>query len=429
MRRVCLVTSSLPRWRGDATTPFILELASDLQTLGWEMEIVAPHAPGAKSRETLDGVRIERFRYCWPESAETVCYRGGALVNLRRQPANWLKLPALVASEWRAVARKLRVGRFDLVHAHWILPQGFTSVLAAGRRRVPVVVTVHGGDIFALRGAVLARFKRFALRRAQAVTTNSTAAERAIRDLVGDLPILRRIPMGATNPAPVERAEIDRIRARFARGAPLLCFVGRLIEEKGVDDLLEAIAIAELPGISALIIGDGPHRQNLERKGRALGLEDRVHFLGWMERGEVSRHLAAADIFVGLSKPSRDGWTESQGLTFAEAMLSGLPVIATSVGGVSDSVRDAETGLLVAPSAPREAADAIRRLVLDADLARRLARTGQAYARRFLTRERTAEEFSRLYAELLGEGENRAVTSVSQAEAASADVSAAPRVR
>ena len=393
------------------------------------MEIVAPHAPGAKSRETLDGVRIERFRYCWPESAETVCYRGGALVNLRRQPANWLKLPALVASEWRAVARTLRVGRFDLVHAHWILPQGFTSVLAAGRRRVPVVVTVHGGDIFALRGAVLAQFKRFALRRAQAVTTNSTAAERAIRGLVGDLPILRRIPMGATNPAPVERAEIDRIRARFARGAPLLCFVGRLIAEKGVDDLLEAIAIAELPGISALIIGDGPHRQNLERKGRALGLEDRVHFLGWMERGEVIRHLAAADIFVGLSKPSRDGWTESQGLTFAEAMLSGLPVIATSVGGVPDSVRDAETGLLVAPSAPREAADAIRRLVLDADLARRLARAGQAYARRFLTRERTAEGFSRLYAELLGEGENRAVTSVSKAEAASTDVSAAPRVR
>jgi glycosyltransferase involved in cell wall biosynthesis len=299
--------------------------------------------------------------------------------------------------------------------------------LAAERYHAPVVVTAHGGDIFALRGPILAQFKRFALRRARAVTTNSRAAERAIRDLVGDLPILLRIPMGATTPPPVERAEVDRIRGRYARSGPLLCFVGRLIEEKGVDDLLEAIALADLPGISAIVIGDGPHRQSLERKRHALGLEDRVHFLGWMARGEVIRHLAAADIFVGLSKPSREGWTESQGMTFAEAMLSGLPVIATSVGGISDSVRDGETGLLVGPSAPREAADAIRRLALDSDLSRRLATAGHAYARQFLTRERTAEAFGRLYAELIEEGKERAPTSVSKADAGSVNAGVAPR--
>ena len=149
--RVLLVTSNFPRWQGDATTPFVLNLAQDLQDVGWQVDVLAPHAPGALIRERLGGLEVERFRYLWPESLESVCYQGGALVNLRQKRSNFLKLPALVLSEWLAVVRRLRTGRYDLLNSHWILPQGFTGTLAARLLGVPHVLTVHGGDVFAQR--------------------------------------------------------------------------------------------------------------------------------------------------------------------------------------------------------------------------------------------------------------------------------------
>src|SRR5215211_5643100 len=156
--RVLCVTSNLPRWAGDSTTPFVLHLAADLAALGWEVEALAPHAEGAATSEVLEGVPVHRFRYLWTDAAQTVCYSGGALVNLRRSPANRFKLPALVAAEWAALTRRGGSGRYDLVHAHWVLPQGLVATVP--RRRVPVVVTAHGGDVFGLRGRVLARAKR-----------------------------------------------------------------------------------------------------------------------------------------------------------------------------------------------------------------------------------------------------------------------------
>ncbi len=105
--RILSVTSTFPRWRGDSTAPFVLHLAQDLQALGWQVDVLAPHAPGAATAEVLDGVSVERFRYLWAASQQTVCDQGGALANLRRRPLERLKLPALVAAELIAVAHRL----------------------------------------------------------------------------------------------------------------------------------------------------------------------------------------------------------------------------------------------------------------------------------------------------------------------------------
>ena len=115
--RVLCVTSNFPRWEGDSTTPFILHLAQDLQELGWRIDVIAPHAPEAAIRETIGGVRVERFPYLWPPRLETVCYQGGALVNLRRNPSNTLKLPALVLCEWAGIIRRagaISIGQNDV---------------------------------------------------------------------------------------------------------------------------------------------------------------------------------------------------------------------------------------------------------------------------------------------------------------------------
>jgi len=404
--RILCVTSSLPRWAGDSATPFVLHLARDLQALGWRVDVLAPHAPGAATTETLGGVLVERFRYQWPATQETVCYQGGALVNLRKHPLNTLKLPALVAAEWAAVTRRLATRRYDLLHSHWILPQGFVGLLTQGIGGVPHVVTVHGGDLFGLRGPVLQGFKRMVLRRADAVTVNSRFTEAAVRELVPTPKLLRRIPMGVTI-APSDaytRQRAADLRARFRRGeGPLLIFVGRVIDEKGPEDLIWAVdqLRGDDPDIRALIVGDGPDRSALERLVANLNLGESVIFPGWVDPSEIGVWLAAADIFVGPSRTAENGWVEAQGLTFLEAMAAGRSVIATRLGGIPDAVIHERTGLLVDERAPEQIADAVRRLINNPQLAQTLARQGQDHAVAHFSRAASARAFSELFAQLL----------------------------
>ncbi len=404
--RILCVTSNFPRWAGDSTTPFVLHLAQDLQELGWQVHVLAPHASGTAPRETLMGVQVERFRYLWPPKLETVCYQGGALINLRKNRTNYLKLPAIVGSECFSLAHRLIKGKYDLLHSHWILPQGFNGILTAGLLGIPHVTTVHGGDVFGLQGALLTKFKRFTLRHADAVTVNSSVTEKAVIQIAPHLKELHRIPMGVSLHKVKPSLSTLELRNRYRRGnGPLLVFVGRVVEEKGVEDLIRAVAILvpRFPDISALIVGEGQDRSALEGITKTLGLTDRVIFTGWVEPDVVPAYLAAGDIFVGPS------WTESQGLTFIEAMMSKTPVIATRVGGIVDSVRHEETGLLVNERSPEEIAAAVARLVMEPSLADNLRTRGYRLTVNKFSRISSAQAFSELFDRMIQAKETSSV--------------------
>ena len=378
--RVLCVTSTFPRWAGDDTTTFILHFAQQLIRQGVAVDVLAPHAPGAKVREILDDVPVERFRYVRPDSAEDVCYQGGALFNIKGSPLTAAKLPALVGAQWAAIRSRARSGRYDVISAHWLLPQGWTAVQAT-RGWPPVVSTVHGSDVFGLSNPVLARFKRAALKGSAAVTVNSTATREAVEALGVPLRDLRLIPMGADVTAMPDPALVAGWRERHHRGhGPLVVFVGRLIDWKGVDDLLAAAAlvVADRPGLGVVIAGSGPLRESLEQRGAELGLADRVHFAGWLPRDEVTALQAAADIVSVPSRTGADGSREAQGLSVVEAMALGRPVVASRVGGIPDAITDEVNGLLVPQQNPTALAKAIIRLADDGELA---ARLGAAAAR------------------------------------------------
>lgn len=399
--RILFVTSTFPRWSGDSTTPFILHLAQDLQELGWGVDVIAPHASGAATAEELDGVNVRRFRYMWPASQQTVCYGGGALVNLRKRRSNLAKLPMLVTSEWASVARHLASRQYSIVHAHWILPQGFVAGLAPtwGAARV---LTVHGGDVFGLQSDSMTAFKRVALRRADAVTVNSSATESAVTALwPGVKPI--KIPMGVTE-MPPNPAKVEQLRLKYRRGAgPLVVFVGRLVDEKGVGDLLDALSLLRrrLPDVTAVLLGEGQDRPSFERQAEGLGLAGCATFTGWVPSEEVPDHLAAADVFVAPSRRASDGWIEAQGLTIAEAMIAGTPVVATRMGGIVDVVADGETGALVDERRPDQIADAIERFAANPSWAGKVADRGRALVRQHLGRRQSAQQFSSLLERLV----------------------------
>lgn len=404
--RILCVTSNFPRWTGDSTTPFVKHLADDLSDLGWQIDILAPHASGALKKERSNKLEISRFQYFWPTSQQTVCYLGGALINLRKSVWNKVKLPFLVMAEFLAMGRLLMKHDYDLIHAHWILPQGFNAVLLGKLFRVPVVITVHGGDVFALNSNILQRLKRWSLESARGVTVNSEFTNSALQALSNSVTKLKKIPMGVDTGTLTEKQMklADQIRHQYKKkDSPLLIFVGRLVEEKGVGDLIGAVAILKesFKPVSLLVVGEGQDKSQFEQQVKQLNLENEVLFTGWIEPEDIRSYLAAADIFVGPSKTSKDGWIEAQGLTFLEAMSVGTTVIATGSGGINETVIDGETGFLVQENNPEQIADVIRRAHVNSEHLDDIHKQAMQIVNTRFSHSVCAENFQALFTEIL----------------------------
>jgi len=173
--------------------------------------------------------------------------------------------------------------------------------------------------------------------------------------------------------------------------AAVLGSLGRLDEQKGYELLVEALA--ELPGVTAVVVGEGPLRGVLEARAAELGVSERLRLPGWSD--DARSFLPTFDVFV---LPSR---YEGFPLSIIEAMLAGLPVVATRVGSVAEAVEDGETGFLVSPGDRTALVAVLRRLLDDPELRRRLGDAGRARARREFTARAMAARYERLYDEIL----------------------------
>jgi glycosyltransferase involved in cell wall biosynthesis len=188
-----------------------------------------------------------------------------------------------------------------------------------------------------------------------------------------------------------------RFRAALAGDAerPIVLAVGRLDAQKGHAYLLAAAA--DIPDALFVFVGEGRERSALEAQARALGVAERVRFLG--HRDDVPDLLAACDVFV---LPSR---YEGLPLSVLEAMAAARPVVATAIEGTDEIVRHGETGLLVPPAAPSALAEAIRAVLADRALATRMGQAGRARVGREFSMSRMIDEVTGVYDELLERSE------------------------
>jgi glycosyltransferase involved in cell wall biosynthesis len=171
---------------------------------------------------------------------------------------------------------------------------------------------------------------------------------------------------------------------------PIVGTLARLDAIKGLDILLRALA--ELPGVTAVLVGEGEERDRLAKLAEALGVAERVLFVGWSE--QARDHLTTFDVYV---LPSR---FEAVSASIIEAMFAGLPVVATNVGGVRDVVVHGETGLLVPPEDPAALARAVRGLLEDPTRRQQMGRAGRARAVERFTAASMAAQYEAVYAEL-----------------------------
>lgn len=198
---------------------------------------------------------------------------------------------------------------------------------------------------------------------------------------------------------PPDRVREERARWGMAPDDVVVGFMGRLVEEKGVEDVIAAVAELhrEHPRVKLLVVGTGGNQEgDVEARVRREAAERGMSFVTFAGyQAEEPLYYQMFDVFV-LSTRTDEPYATS----VVQAMMAGKPVVATATGGTPEIVRDHETGLLVPPSSPREMANALRRLVQDPELARRLARGGREYALANNREELTTAQVERLYDQL-----------------------------
>jgi glycosyltransferase involved in cell wall biosynthesis len=389
-----MVTSSYPRFPGDVVAPFIESIARGVAARGHRVDVVLPHHPDLR-RPAGEPVSFHPYRY-----APDRWSRWGYAQSLRRdvsvRAGAFLLAPLVAFALRRTVAERLRETRYDVVHAHWVVPN---AVLIAGIVRthgVPLVVSLHGSDVFVAETLLPARvLATSALRQAGAVTACSEDLRRRAIRLGAHPERTRTVPYGVDA---MDAGAIDVAATRARLGAPpgatLVLALGRLVEKKGFSYLIDAAA--RVPGVFIALAGEGDLRTELAARTATTGAP--VRLVGSLDRDSVAAALAAADIVVVPSVVDSAGNVDGLPNVLLEAMAAGRAVIASRVAGIPDVVTDGVDGLLVEEKDVLGLAAALARLAGDPALRKRLGDAARALVTRRLSWEQAARTFEESYA-------------------------------
>lgn len=387
--RILYIVTAFPRHSGDVITPWLIATIEELRARSVEVEVLAPSYRGLPD-QIYGGIPVHRFRYA-PARWEALTHDQTTPDRLREKPLYSALLPGYLLSGSIAAARLARTGRFDLIHAFWPLPHGLFGLAARRFAGVPLVSTFFGVELTWLRNQLpfLAPLVRAIIRRSDAVTVISRHTAAEVQALAPGTAV-RTIPFGAA----IDPLEVAPSTPRPGGGDFHLLFVGRLVERKGVSVLLKTLARLRARGedFTLTVAGDGPLRSTLEAEANSLGIASAVHFTGFISAAALAEVYRSSDLFVLPAVRDSKGDVEGLGVVLIEALLRGLPVVASDSGGIPDVVEDGVGGLLVAPGDVDALAGAIHRLSGDRRLAGRLAAQG---------RERVLDHFS--WARITGE--------------------------
>ena len=389
--KILLVAHSYPRHEQDMAGSFLLALARELQVLGDELLVVAPHAPRTAERETLAGVPVERYRY-GADDEETLAYAGTMHEQVMRSWSARGRLISFLAAQRRAVHDATARFSPHVIHAHWWFPAGL-AVWPGWRGRPSVVLTSHGTDLFLLDRFGPARLlARPVFGSASQVTVISTPLVDRVERLGVPRERITVIPM------PVDRLVFGGTGGE-RRDSRRLLFVGRLVERKGAEFAVRALGELVRQGrdVSLTVAGDGPERTRLERLAAELSVAERVRFVGARAPGEVAGLYRESGALLMPAVTDWKGEQEGFGMVLVEAMQAGLPIIASRSGGIPDVVRDGHTGLLVAERDVPALAAAVARVLDDPALGRTLTDAAAQDVRARFAPERIARAFHDVY--------------------------------
>lgn len=386
--KICMITTSFPRSLEDYSGIFIFRLCRALVSSGVDIDVVAPSDQRSDSFQILNGCSVHRFSYFFPKRWQKIAYgHGGIPANLKQSPWLLAMVPFFLLSfflKTYLVSRKA-----SLIHAHWI----YSGLIAWGVGLlwgIPFVVTLRGSDVVrAQKGRLDGILSRWILRHAARVTTVNEGLRRWV----------------TAQGIPEERVICIRngveLNERKRRNDPMspcrFLFVGNIVSAKGVQHLIEAIALVlqEEKEVRLTLVGEGAERTFMEQWTKEKGIELFVEFVGGQPPDRIAFWMNQSDCLV---LPSLSEGTPN---VILEAMASSLPVVASSLPGICEIVNDRVTGYLVKPGDVNGLAQKLLEIARNKDLRRRMGETGhQIILEMGLGWDQVAGRYKEVYQEL-----------------------------
>ena len=375
-----VLTHNYPRFPGDFSGTFVEALCEELAVQEQRVTVYAPYDP-AYNRPLRAPVDLQLYRYAWPDSLHKLGYMRTMQSDLALRLEAYALSPALFARGIQATMAGARRSRPDVIHAHWLLPNGFIAAVVSRRLNIPLVVSIPGSDAQVARSNALFRgMARFALRQADLLTANSADLRDAVLPLGADLGKFDMIIYG-TDPAALRPDEtgVAALRADLGIGADdvvALC-VGRMVPKKGFDVLIRALAtpsLRERP-VVGVMVGEGDDKAAWQQLALDLGVAERLRWVGNVPKTAIGRYYNMADV---LAMPSVSRPADGLNVCVLDAMSCGKPVIGTTVAGNPLAIVNETTGLLIPEQDADALAGALARLVDDATLRRRMGAASRA---------------------------------------------------
>jgi glycosyltransferase involved in cell wall biosynthesis len=317
-----------------------------------------------------------------------------------------LATPLYALALRRAIRHALGRRHYDLVHAHWIVPNGVIASGVCGGGRVPLAIGLHGSDVFLAEKPGVRHLARRALARARLLTGCSPELVERMQALGSPAERSWVIPYGvdveAFSPAPARRG-IWRGRLGIPESAPLILGVGRMATKKGFQVLLEALPglLAAQPEAHVVLAGGGDLRERFAAMAASAAWSGKVHLPGPVLRDALPDLFRAADLFVLPAVHDAKGNVDGLPNVILEAMASGLPVVASGISGIPLAVEDGQTGLLVPERDPPRLLAALLRLLEDRAAAREMGERGRRKAVAELTWDAVAARYREAYVSAL----------------------------
>jgi len=364
-----MVTSSYPKYEGDVTAPFIEAIAASVVADGNEVHVLAPYHPDVRREPLEKGVRLHFFKYSPLRHLNIWGYAESLEADVRVKGAIYPITPVVFISSFIALWRLTGRIKFDVMHGHWVIPNGPVAAIVARLRRLPLIISLHGSDIFmAEQSGLLAAVARWCFKRASAITMPSDDLRQRAISLGAPASRCHLVPYGVD---PNQFTRIDdagpilREQLGLSEGTPIVFSVGRMVYKKGFEYLIRATPaiLREHPEARIVLAGGGDLQDKLVSLVKQLGVEDSVIMPGWVSRDKLPVYFSGCDLFVLPSVVDQQGNVDGLPNTLLEAMASARPVVATEVAGVPLAVKDGENGLLVPEKQPGELAAAINLLL------------------------------------------------------------------
>lgn len=402
--KICVLTHIYPKFKGDLCAPFMEDICENLQALGHEVTVLMPYTPELNRKQNDHTVNLKTYKYIFPDSLHLLGYGRTLKVDIAFKKQVILLSPFLFLFSFLSLWKLVRKDRPDILHAHWVLPNGFIGALVARITKVPLVISIPGSDILVSEMNFIFRWMaRFAFATANLITTNSSdLRDSAIK--IGAKPEKFKFIIYGVDPdvfQPDEtKTKILRKKLGIKDKEIVILAVGRLVYKKGFDVLIKSIplVVKEYPDVKVVIVGKGGLEDDLINLTNSLKVKEYVLFIGNVMRDEISDYYNMADIFA---MPSVMRPVDGLNVCVVEAMASGKPIVASNVGGNPLVVRDGKNGFLFNEGDSVQLAKRIVKLLASPSLRKKFGECSRQMVLKEFNWEYLARSYIRAFEEIL----------------------------